>query len=244
MIYLYFLTVFCGTQLFNNWRRGSHEAITPVHLNLPSEDVMKPAIVSFRPLTVAISVILFALGVPNSALAQFSESNLEFSGGYAHLSGDGGTNGLTGGVGLWLNRRVSLNFEYDSAWDTSNLGVFEFTSVGSTAVKSHIQNWMIGPRLFFPPKELKKYKFDPFANFLIGGSHLSQKIQQLNASQSASGDSFSWELGGGADYQFNSQWFGRLGLDLLRTHFANEGQSHLRLVLSVGYTFAPRATAK
>jgi hypothetical protein len=189
-------------------------------------------------------IVILTLCIPNRSFAQASLDNLELNTGYSHVTGDLGLNGFNFGAGLWLNRRVSLNLGYDTAWKTSSLDVLSLTSIGNTAIKNHYQDWLIGPRIFFPPKAIKKYKLDPFAEVQFGGSHLSEKVQQVASSVSASDNSFAWALGGGADYQFNSQWFGRVNLDFLRTHFVDSGQSRLRLVLGVGYTFGPRATVK
>lgn len=195
---------------------------------------------------VAVAILTFCIS--NHAFAQdFSnwEDNLELSGGFSHATGDLGFNGFNAATGLWFDRHVSVNFDYDSVYKTSTLGVLSITSIGHTAIKNRMQDWLIGPRIFFPPHELDKYKFDPFAEFKIGGAHLSEKIQQTNLpTQSASDNAFAWALGGGADYEFSSQWFGRVNLDLLRTHFADAGQTRLRLVLGIGYTFGARPTAK
>jgi opacity protein-like surface antigen len=205
---------------------------------------MKPAITFLRPLLIFVGVAVVALAVSRRAVAQ-DLSDLELSGGYTHITGDNGLNGFTAGAAVWLSRRITANFDYDSAYNTSNLAVFSLTSIGATAVKNHLQNWLLGPRVFFPAQRLKKYKFDPFVELKLGGSHLNERLSQVNRpSVSASASSFTWVLGGGADYQFTSQWFGRLGLDLERTHFVNEGQSRLRLVLGVGYTFGARPSAK
>jgi opacity protein-like surface antigen len=108
-----------------------------------------------------------------------------------------------------------------------------------------MQDWLIGPRVFFPPRQVDKYKINPFAEFKLGSAHLSERIQQtLVPSQSASDNAFAWALGGGADYQFASQWFARVNLDLLRTHFADSGQSRLRFVLGIGYNFSPRSSTR
>lgn len=192
---------------------------------------------------VAIGVAVLTLCIPDRSQAQIVD-NLEVSGGFAHVTGDLGLNGFNFGAGLWLNRRVSLNFDYDTAWKTSSLDVLSLTSVGTTAIKNHYQDWLIGPRIFFPPKSIKKYKFDPFAELKFGGAHLRERVEQGGGSVSASDNSFAWAVGGGGDYQFNSQWFGRVNLDFLRTHFVNAGQSRLRFVIGVGYTFSSRPTTK
>ncbi len=167
--------------------------------------------------------------------------NLEVSGGFGYSTGDNGVAGLTVGTSLWMSRRVSLGFDYDSFYDNSSIGAFDLTSAGHTTVKSHLQNFLVGPRIFFSPKRIKKYRFNPFAEVRIGDSLLSQTIRSVNVgSASASAHSFSWLLGGGGDYAFNNHWSGRLNLDLLRTHLADNGQSRLRIGLGVAYTFAGR----
>ena len=54
-----------------------------------------------------------------------SPQSVEVSGGYTHLSGDGGLDGFNAGAAWWVTRRVALAFDYDSGWDTSHLGAFE-----------------------------------------------------------------------------------------------------------------------
>jgi hypothetical protein len=131
--------------------------------------------------------------------------------------------------------------DYDSTWDTSSLTNFAFTQVGGVATKSHLQSILLGPRVFFSTSWTDKHKLNPFGEAQFGVSHLSQQVTQTNTpSVSASDNGFTWMLGGGADYVFSSHWSGRANLDFLRTHLANEGQSRLRLVLGVRYTFGNR----
>ena len=47
-------------------------------------------------------------------------------------------------------------------------------------------------------------------------------------------------VGGGADYRLSPHWVARFKLDFLRTHFADTGQSRLRLIFGVAYTFGKR----
>jgi opacity protein-like surface antigen len=206
---------------------------------------MKIATTITRASLLCLGVAILTFCTPNHAYAQSLVDNLEVSGGYNHTSGDFGLNGFNLGTGLWVNRRVSLNFDYDWTGTNSTLGVLSLTSIGHTAIKNRLQDWLVGPRIFFPTRSIKHYHFDPFVELKLGGAHLSQRIQQtLEPSQSASANSFAWVLGGGADYQFNSQWFGRADLGYMRTHFADAGQGRWRLVLGVGYTFGPRPSAK
>jgi outer membrane protein OmpA-like peptidoglycan-associated protein len=105
-------------------------------------------------------------------------------------------------------------------------------------VHSHLQNVLFGPRIFFSTKWTDKHRLTPFGEAEFGVSHLSQDVEQQNQpTVSASDTAFSWMLGGGVDYRLFSHFSARGNLDLLRTHFANQGQSHLRLVLGIDYTF-------
>ena len=183
------------------------------------------------------SFVFVFLVVEPRGLAQ----DLEFSGGWAHMTSDFGVDGFDIGAAVWFTPKVAVSANYDSAWDTSRIGTFELTSIGAVSVKSHLQNFMVGPKIFFAKKKIKKYMISPFAEVQFGGSHLSTKIQQANApNQSASDSGFVWMLGGGADYVVSSHWAVRSNLGLLRTHFADSGQSRLRFVLGVAYTFGQR----
>jgi hypothetical protein len=193
-----------------------------------------------KTLFVGLVLLLAAFSVNASA------QGVELSAAYAHISGDQGLDGFNVGAAAWFTRKVSVAFDYDSGWDTSRLGVFELTETGVIASKSHLQDFLIGPRIFFPGviksgKE-KIARLVPFGEAEFGESHLSSSIEQAstNLSQSASDTAFSWMLGGGADYKFYPHWVGRLKLDLLRTHFADAGQSRLRLSLGVAYTLRER----
>jgi outer membrane protein OmpA-like peptidoglycan-associated protein len=82
----------------------------------------------------------------------------------------------------------------------------------------------------------------PFAEVQVGASHLNSKLEDPTAgiSQSASDSAFSWMVGGGADYRLATHWVGRFKLDFLRTHFADSGQSRVRLGFGIAYTFGER----
>jgi len=181
--------------------------------------------------------LVAALVLPQTAHAQ----GLEVGGGWAHATGDFGTDGFNVGAAWWFTKQVSIAADYDSSWDTSSLSNFAFTQVGGIAVKSHLQNALFGPRIFFATNWTDEHHLNPFGEAQFGVSHLYQKITQVNMPTiSASDSAFSWMLGGGVDYLFSSRWSGRANLDFLRTHISNEGQSRLRLVLGIRYTIGSR----
>jgi opacity protein-like surface antigen len=185
----------------------------------------------------AIRLFILVLFLTPSALSQ----NLEFSGGWAHLTGDFGVDGFQVGAAVGFSPRVFIAANYDDTWDTSRVGSFELTSTGEISVKNHLQNFLVGPRVFFSKKKIKSYSFSPFGEAQFGLSHLNTTLQQVTVGQqSASDTAFSWELGAGADFNLNPHWTARGNLDFLRTHFAETGQSRLRLVLGVAYAFGHR----
>jgi hypothetical protein len=187
--------------------------------------------------TLLLLIFLTLLAQPQPLHAQ----GLELGGGWSHVTGDNGTDGLNVGAAWWFTKRVTVAADYDSTWDTSSLTNFAFTQTGGIATKSHLQSFLLGPRIFFSTSWTDKHKLNPFGEAEFGVSHLSQNVTQTNMpSISASDTGFTWMLGGGAEYLFNSHWSARGNLDFQRTHFANEGQSRLRLVLGVRYTFGSR----
>jgi len=175
-----------------------------------------------------------------------SAQNFEVNGGWAHISGDGGLDGFNVGAAVWFTPRVSIAADYDDTWDSSHLGVFELTQTGTIISKTHLQDGLVGPRIFFPGllrnKQKHIAKLFPFFEAELGASNEYGSLQEptMKISQSASDNAFTWMLGGGADYAISGHWVGRARLDFLRTHFADTGQSRARLVLGVVYTVGKR----
>jgi opacity protein-like surface antigen len=187
-------------------------------------------------------LILFTLALP--AFAQ--KRNIEVGGGYAYASGNGGLNGFNVDAALLFGRRVAFALDYDGVYDTSNLGTFEATQVGQIVSKNHLQDFVLGPRFYFPGLFKSKNKqvniLRPFAEVQLGGSHLSSSVRQVSTDTTTetSDSAFTWLFGGGADYRLSSHWVARGKIDLLRTHFANSGQSRVRFVLGFAYTLKAR----
>jgi hypothetical protein len=168
--------------------------------------------------------------------------NLELNGAYTHITGNQGVDGFNAGAAVWPTRRISIAADYDSAWDTTNIGVFQLTPTGLVVSKSHLQDLLFGPRFFFPgviKGKGKQKNLFPFAEAQFGFSHLHSELQDptLNISQSSSDNAFSWMLGGGLDYPFSPHWDGRIKLGFLRTHFVDTGQSRLRFAVGFAYNF-------
>ena len=170
--------------------------------------------------------------------------NLEVGGGWAYVSSNFGVNGFNVGADYWFTPRVSGVFSYDDTWNTSNIGNFVLTSYRPNCDQKPPSKLPIRPAHCFCQKEDKKLSNSyHLREFQIGGTYLRSEVQEPSTGikQTASDNAFSWMLGGGADYVLSDHWAARANLDFLRTHLANAGQSQLRLVIGVAYSFKSRA---
>jgi opacity protein-like surface antigen len=207
----------------------------------PSHDARtRPQAARCQPLYLTLilpALLLWWLALPAGASAQ----GLELAGGWAHITGNNGTDGFNFGAGWNFTQHTQIAADYDTTWDDSVLGTFQLTPIGTVTSKSHLQNWLFGPRVFFYSGDFHKRRFNVFGEAQFGFSHLKSQIALVAMPTVTTTDnSFSWMLGGGADYAISPHWTARGKLDLLRTHFANTGQSRLRLCIGVAYTFGTR----
>jgi hypothetical protein len=189
------------------------------------------SLISFAALVVAL------LACPTNAGAQ----GLEIGGGWAHITGDSGLDGFNVSGAWWFSRHVTIAADYDDTWDNSRVGQFDLTTIGNITVKNHLQDILVGPRIFFPVEKMKEHHFEPFVEAQFGASDLHSSVLQVGMpTLSSSGSCFTWMLGGGADYRLTSKWSARFKLDFLRTHLGDEGQSRLRLGIGIAYTFGEK----
>jgi opacity protein-like surface antigen len=166
------------------------------------------------------------------SLPVLAQENIEFYGGYRHISGDQGLDGYTLGGGWNPISTFQLYLTYDGTYDNSTIGAFALTNVGLTLVNSHMQEVLTGPRYFLPGIE---------AGF--GEARLHTDLRQVNfAAVQAADTAFAWQLGGGADFRLYRHFTVRSDLGFLRTHFANSGQGRVRLGFTVVWSARPRHT--
>ena len=191
----------------------------------------------------ALTILL----VSTATLSAQEGRGFELAGGYAHISGNQGLDGFNVGAGYWFTPRVSLAFDYDAGWDTTRFDVLEFSSAGLTTANSHLQNFLIGPRIGMPGllhmERLRGHALLPYLEAQFGESNLGTKVTAQNiGTVGASDTAFTWLLGGGADFKLSqsARWFARVKVDLERTHFASDGQSRLRIGFGVVHTFNSR----
>jgi hypothetical protein len=191
---------------------------------------------------ISICFVLLAFSLP--VLAQ---QDIEFNGGYQHASGDQGLDGFTAGAGWNPLPQFQLYLNYDGLFDHSTLGSFALTSTGLTIINSHLEEFLTGPRYFLPGLwkghgRIQGHRFIPFIDAGFGEAHLHSELRQVNiGTVDVSDTAFAWALGGGADYRIYPHFTIRGNVGLLRTHFAESGQSRVRLGVTVVWSIQSRA---
>ena len=154
-----------------------------------------------------------------SAFAQDSKADAYVGFQYTRVSGSVAPN-WTGGVGQFAY--------YPSKW----LGVVgEVSGAADTDGRSSaMYTFMGGPRAM-----LRRGRFEPYAQVLIGGSHFSNSgVQQ--GTGGASANSFAAAVGGGVDLKVVHHFAVRLvQVDYLFTHFGGATQNDFRV--SSGFVF-------
>lgn len=186
-------------------------------------------------LLVVAAMVMGTWTLPVQAQQAVNTSGLSAGVGWTHITQDFGLNGFNAEGMYRFSRILAGTADFDAGFKTTTLGTFGAAS--GSAVKSRIQDYLAGPRFFFP-EAFHDPKLEPFAELEFGITHLSSTITTPNQPNSESSDNaFSWLLGGGLAYELSRQWAVRGNLDLLRTHFANQGQSRARVVIGVWYHF-------
>jgi len=182
------------------------------------------------------------------SLPMMAQANLEFYGGYRHISGDGGLDGYDLGVGWNPIPKFQLYLTYDGSYDNSTLGSFALTRLGATLINSHMQEILTGPRYFLPGEfkghgHVAGHLLVPYIEAGFGEARLHTDLTQVNVAAVQSADTaFAWQIGGGADFRLLPHWTARADFGFLRTHFANGGQGRVRLGLGLVWSARPRET--
>lgn len=187
-------------------------------------------------------LVLCALSLP-----LMGQQDIEANGGYQHISGDGGLDGFTVGAAWNPIYDFQLYANYDGVFDHSTVGSFALTSIGLTTINSHMQGFLTGPRFFLPglihgKGRVKGHLLIPFIDAGFGVMHLHSELRTaITGTVSASDTAFAWALGGGADFRVYPHFTIRGNVGLERTHFANSGQSRIRLGVGVVWSLRSRA---
>jgi hypothetical protein len=130
------------------------------------------------------------------SLPALAQKNIEFYGGYRHISGDQGLDGFNVGGGLFPIPRFELYLTYDNTYDNSTIGTFALTSVGSTLVNSHMQEILTGPRYFLPGVlkshgHVEGHLLIPYIDAGFGEARLHTDVRAVNIAAAQAADTLS-----------------------------------------------------
>jgi hypothetical protein len=95
------------------------------------------------------------------------------------ITGNNGTDGFNFGAAWNFTQHTQIAADYDTTWDDTILGTFQLTPVGTVTSKSHLQNWLFGPRVFFYSGDFHKRRFNVFGEAQFGFSHLKSKLEMV-----------------------------------------------------------------
>ncbi|MFB3915537.1 MAG: outer membrane beta-barrel protein [Terriglobales bacterium] len=157
--------------------------------------------------------------------AQSETPKTDIFGGYSHVGNFGvGLNGWIASANWNIVRWAGVEADLSGDYGSKSFGPpFLRTSIGS-----RMHSFNFGPSVTY-----RQEKYNAFGHLLFGVSHTN-----INAAGFEDGDtSFSWILGGGADYNLTEKWAARFQLDLLRTNFFDHGDNHGRVSLGIVYRF-------
>lgn len=175
-----------------------------------------------------ILMVLAAFFLTAPLWAQTETPWLDVAGEYAHASNfNVGMSGWLGSATLNLTRNFGVEGDLNGEYGSNNLGAASLIlPTVPSSINSRMHSFNVGPNGIY-----RRDKYDAFGHLLFGFSHTN-----INASGVGQGStSFSWVLGGGADYNFSPKWAARFQLDLLRTHFFSLAANHARVGLGVVY---------
>lgn len=177
--------------------------------------------------------ILLSATLALFAAPLFAQTNyplFQIFGSYSHTSNfDVGQNGWLGSATYNLNRWFGVEGDLSGEYGSKSLGTTAaILNLVPDKVNSRMHNFDAGPRVTY-----RANKYTAFGHLLFGASHTN--ISATGASQSDT--SFSWVLGGGANYFFMPHFGAQVQLDALRTNFFNHGDTHPRFAIGVTYRF-------
>ncbi len=176
-----------------------------------------------RRLLLMLCLLLFGL----AAVAQTMDERprAEIFAGYSRMSHHIGLNGWIIGVDYAPWEHFAFEGQISGHYGSGNI-------LGVVSLDNSIYNFNFGPRVFY---DTSNEKVSVFGHFLLGGSHIGGTTAGINTSDG----SFSWVLGGGADYNLSTAWAARGQVDFMRTSFFGLGNNDTRLSVGIVYRWAP-----
>jgi hypothetical protein len=165
--------------------------------------------------------------------------------GYSYLRADfplssANLNGWDGSVQLQLLPFLAAVADFSGQYGSPNLPVFypcPATST-STCLQPHspatVNTSIMQHNFLFGARVSRRFRqVMPFAEVLLGASHINEDTHSFSASDIE----FSDALGGGIDYSLTHRWALRMEVDALQTRFFSTSQANLRASTGVVVRF-------
>jgi opacity protein-like surface antigen len=187
---------------------------------------------------IALAGLMFCLVFADQADAQIPTNGNIFV-GYSYMSADLGgdrvnLNGwnasVEGKVLPFLGIVADFDGHYGSPGELTSgacpllLGSCAFST--SNSFNQH--DYLFGPRV-----SVTVGKVRPFANFLVGISHVNESDGSLTNSDS----SFAYAVGGGMDYRVVPLVSVRVAADMVQTRFFSNTQNNVRISTGIAFHF-------
>lgn len=162
---------------------------------------------------------------------RLNDPRLDIFGGYSHVGNYGvGLNGWIASADWHLFRYIGLEGDINGDYGSKGLQAASILPNLPSSIGGRMHNFNFGPQGTY---RAPSGKYNAFGHLLFGFSHTNVNSAGIGEGST----SFSWVLGGGADYNLSRTWAARAQLDLLHTNFFNSGQNHGRIALGVVYRF-------
>jgi hypothetical protein len=196
-----------------------------------------------RMLRAAAACIFICLLLTASGNAQVLTGNA-FA-GYSYLRADfplssANLNGWDGSVQLQVLSFLAVVADLSGQYGSPNLPVFYPCPATnkSTCLQPHspetVNTSVMQHNFLFGARVSRRFRrITPFAEVLLGASHVNEDTNSFSVSSTG----FSDALGGGVDYSFTRQWGWRIEFDPLQTRFFSASQTSLRVSTGIVVRF-------
>jgi hypothetical protein len=150
---------------------------------------------------------------------------------------------ITSNNTFWMEGGTAqAQFKLDRNWgEVVEVSGLHTGNMSSSGVGLNLINFLVGPRYTWLPRQAHKYKYQFFAQGLVGGSHGSNSIFPALPTYNTSASGFSTQVGGGVNFKLSPRvWLRLPEIDWLYTTLpngANNEQNSLKLGFGVMVQF-------
>jgi opacity protein-like surface antigen len=164
--------------------------------------------------------------------AQTYSHRADVFGGYSHVGNYGiGESGWIASLHYNFSDWVGAEADVSGNYGAQNFGAASIILPGVPgSVHDRMHSFDFGPRVTY---RSDSEDYNIFGHALFGFSHTN--LSSSGVSESST--SFSWVLGGGADYNLSDTWAARAQIDFLRTNFFDSASNHGRVAIGLVYRF-------